>query len=151
MPIKNYKTVVPAKRSVSEIQEILSDHGAISISVRNENRVPTEVSFTLPTRDGEQEFVVRADIAGVRRSLVRAWDARRVPEWWTTDPDKPVDIAWRITRDWIDATCAIIEAGLAEPRQAFLAYAVAVTGRSVYEEIMSRQQLLALPEGRREA
>jgi hypothetical protein len=151
MPIKNFTTVIPARRSVSEIQELLSNHGALSIAVRNERRVPVEITFVLPTNDGEQEFVVPADIEGVLRSIRRDAGSRGVPLSWVGDRVRATDIAWRIVKDWIAATCAILEAGLAEPQQAFLAYATALSGRSVYEELRGRSSVLALPPGQEAA
>lgn len=149
MAIKNAYTRVAAQRSVSEIQEILSEHGAVSVAIINTNRVPTEIRFMLPTEAGEQEFAVVADIDGVLRSINRSAKARVVPLNWENDREKAVDVAWRIARDWIAATCALIEAGLADPRQAFLGY-LQVRGRPLYE-LLAEQRFLALPPGREEA
>ena len=42
-------------------------------------------------------------------------------------------VAWRITKDWVEAQMAIVEAQLASLPEVFLPYAVTNTGQTLFE------------------
>ncbi len=44
-------------------------------------------------------------------------------------------VAWRITKDWVAAQLAIVEAKLAEMAEVFLPYAITKTGNTLYKEL----------------
>src|SRR5207253_3789685 len=56
------------------------------------------------------------------------------------------DVAWRITKDWIEAQLAIIETRMVTMAQVFLPYAVTSTGESMYEYVGRNTSLLLGPE-----
>jgi hypothetical protein len=58
-------------------------------------------------------------------------------------------VAWRITKDWVEAQLAIIESQMVTTAQVFLPYAVTSNGQTLYEYIGQNTQLL-LGEGKQQ-
>lgn len=88
-----------------------------------------QVGFRLPANTPGVLAAMRADKA-VPRSLIKTEQAERV--------------VWRITRDWVRAQLAIIEAGMARLEQVMLPYAVTPSGRTLFEEFEERGGQLLL-------
>jgi hypothetical protein len=150
MPIKNYTSDVLARRTVAEIQEMLSEHGSTDISVRYKDREPVAVWFVIPTKAGDQSFLIPANVGGVRLTMQQQAQRGQIRNYLVTQ-EQATRTAWRIVRDWIAAQLAMVEAGMAEPTEVFLAWAQ-LPGRetTVWEEQQARG-MLALPPAREQA
>lgn len=113
---KNYTTTIGAEKTAVECIGLLRGHKARQVSIDyDEDGQPTGLSFTMTTVLGPRQFAMPVNVAGTQRML-RAECGK---------PSSPVQarhasaeharrVAWRVTRDWLDAQLAIIEAGLAE-------------------------------------
>ncbi len=89
-----------------------------------------DISFRLPT-----------DWRAVQRRL----QTQRVEPRYRTQ-EHALRVAWRITKDWVEAQLAIIESQMVTTAQVFLPYAVTLNGQTLYEYIGQHTQLL-LGEG----
>lgn len=131
MPILNYTTTIPAERTVMEIHQVLARAGAKSINVDYDDEgLPQSVTFLVKVQENWVNFRLPSNYTGVLaalqndptipRRLATVAHARRV--------------AWRITKVWVEAQMAIIEARQAELAEVFLPYAVPNTGRTLYQD-----------------
>ena len=153
MPIKNYTTQIPASRTISEIQQILANHGAKSIMVDyDDSKKPMSLSFLIPTSQGELPFQLPANIAAIARILAadsvsnyRSYDKKYQEEKAKKIADQAYRVAWRILKDWIDAQCAIIESDMVKIEQVFFPYMTLKDGTTMFQAF--EQKHLTLPPG----
>ncbi len=138
MPIKNYTTIVPASRSIEEIQTALVAHGASGVFYEYEQgtgRIEAlkfilmiegkKVGFALPVQWRRFQAVLKKQ--EVRRS---------------DDEDYCYRVAWRDIRDWVLSQLALYETQIVELPQVFLPFAVGKGGRTVYEQVQAGGFLL---------
>jgi hypothetical protein len=59
------------------------------------------------------------------------------------NPDQARRVAWRITKDWIEAQLAIIETRMVTTAQVFLPYAITNNGQTLYTYISENRNLLS--------
>lgn len=139
MPILNYTTKISPSKTIGEIQETLVAHGAKKIVCDyDDNGSPSAVTFGLLMANQMTYFSLPANYSGVLKAMEKD---RKIPRSLCTR-EQSVRIAWRILKDWIEAQCAIIEAGLAEMPEVFLPYAVTKSGGTLYNEIKEGQHKL---------
>lgn len=138
MAILNYTTKISAARTIGEIQEILVTHGATKIVCDYESGIPTSVTFAIALKDELIFFSLPAKYMGVLKAMKRD---RAVKAALCTE-EQAIKVAWRIIKDWIQAQCAIIEAGMAEMAEVFLPYAITKGGDTVYQQFQSNTQSL---------
>lgn len=140
MAILNYTTKISASKTIGEIQEILVEHGASSIACEYDTitKRPTSVKFGLLINNSKVLFELPANYEGVLKAMKNDPTVKSS----FCNIDQAVKVAWRILKDWIEAQCAIIEAGLAEMPEVFLPYAVTKHGSTLYKEIKANTNLL---------
>jgi hypothetical protein len=139
MPLLNYTTSIAPQKTVMEIQSALARAGAsailadydlegniVALSFRLRGENDQDISFKLPT-----------DWKPVHETLKR----QRVSSKYQT-PEQALRVAWRITKDWVEAQLAIIETRMVTTAQVFLPYAITKDGSTVYEYIAGNQALL---------
>lgn len=136
MPIKNYTTVVPANKSVFEIQDSLAKHGAKSVLIDYEQgtgRIEA-VRFLLTFHEGDIGFRLPIDWRKFKAVLIK----QKVPK--AQDDEYCYKVAWRNVRDWVLAQMALYETQMVELPQVFLPYAM--KGDQTFYEVASNQLLL---------
>lgn len=144
MAIKNYTTIVPANRSIAEIQDALVRHGAVGIAMGYEHgtgRISTlhfqlminekPVSFALPVQWRRFQEVLKKQRARGKGKGAR-WD----------NEDYCYRVAWRCLCDWVLAQLALYETQIVELPQIFLPFAVGRDGQTLYDHVMSGQLLI---------
>lgn len=143
MPILNYTTAIKSQKTVGEITQILVKAKCQAVLQEfYEDGRPKAISFRINTAFGMMSFLLPANAEGVYKAMVR--DKRLERRFKTLEQAERV--AWRIVKDWTEAQCAMIEAGLADLEQVFLPYAQRPDGSTFYEDLKSRQfDQLALP------
>lgn len=142
MPIKNYTTIVPADRSIKEIQDALVKHGATGVLYQYEQgtgridsllfRLPVngrDVSFALPV--GWRKFQRVLEVQGIKRS---------------DDEEYVYRVAWRCIRDWVMAQLALYETEIVSMPQVFLPFATNREGRTMYELVLESPAMLGAGE-----
>lgn len=147
MPLLNYTTKIDAFKTISEIQRTLAQCGASAVMTDyDQNGFITSLSFKI--RLGEQEIAFRlpTDWRPVLQVMEQDY---RVPKALKTE-EQALRVAWRITKDWVEAQAAFIETAMVTTAQVFLPYAVTSDGQSLYEYISQNTGLL-LGEGKEQA
>lgn len=149
MPLKDYTTEVSAMKSIGQIQGNLVAHGAKEITVNySPNREPEGLSFTVPTRQGDIPFLLPVNVKKVEAILLNM--RARKPETWDYNyaqvmeriQKRAVMVAWRITKDWVDAQLAFIETEMVTLDEVFLPYMEVKGGQRLYELMVNKGYLL---------
>ncbi|MGB3787811.1 MAG: hypothetical protein WA949_07360 [Phormidesmis sp.] len=129
MAIANYTTKVSQKKTVSEIQDMLAEAGAKSLSVEYVDKQPVGIAFTVDLGDG---YLVPYRVPCNWRGVLVRLRADAVSGQYRNE-DQARRVAWRITRDWLRAQIALTEAGQADLAEVFLPYAIHSSGRTLYQ------------------
>lgn len=140
MPLLNYTTSIAPQKTVMEIQSALAKVGAARILTdfdTDGNIVALSFQINNPETNQPISFRLPTNWKPVQETLKRQRVATRLQT-----PEQALRVAWRITKDWIEAQVAIIETKMVTPAQVFLPYAVTRDGTTVYEYIAGNQQLL---------
>jgi|HubBroStandDraft_4_1064222.scaffolds.fasta_scaffold56907_3 hypothetical protein len=147
-PPLNYTTKIPAKRTLSECQELLAEAGAMAMAVAYQDRNPSGLSFRIDTPNGAQNFILPVNVDGVARLLATADYPSSVK---TADLSRYVSrehayrVGWRVLRDWLEAQLAIVAAGMVTLDEIMLPYLQIGKGETLYRALQSNQ--LALTAG----
>lgn len=138
MPLLNYTTGIAPQKTVMDIQTMLAKAGASKIlaDYDAEGNI-VALSFQLKADQGEISFKLPTAWQPVHETLKRQ---RVSPKYQT--PEQALRVAWRITKDWVEAQLAIIETRMVTTAQVFLPYAITKDGSTVYEYIAGNQTLL---------
>jgi hypothetical protein len=149
----NYTTQIDARRTAGECVDLLADAGADHVSLAMEARAPAGLYFALATPAGRREFRLPVNVPAMQKVLARELAADRphvsaaaFQRMLTTGHAR--NVAWRVCRDWLEATVALVRAEMAALDEAFVAYRVIEggewAGRTVYEAITAGEAA-ALP------
>jgi hypothetical protein len=134
MAILNYTTTIDPLKTIGEIQSILAKHGACSVSTEFSNGIPVGVNFAINLNGELLNFKLPSNAEGVYQALKKD---KKVPNRYKTQ-EQARRVAWRITKDWVEAQMAIVEAGLALLPEVFLPYAVAPNGQTLFEAVQQK-------------
>jgi hypothetical protein len=125
-------------KTVGEIQAMLAKVGASQIMADYDTDGNViALSFRIKV---EQEFIsfkLPTDWKPVQETLRRQNVSRQYQT-----PEHALRVAWRITKNWVEAQLAIIETKMVTTAQVFLPYAITKDGSTVYEYIANNQGLL---------
>lgn len=138
MPLKNYTTIVPASRSIEEIQSALVKHGAAGMLYEYEKGTGRihAFKFALILKGKNVGFALpvnwRLFQAVFKRQRVKRWD----------DEDYVYRVARRNIRDWVLAQLALYETQMVDIPQIFLPFAVSKNGKTLYEQVQDSPLLL---------
>lgn len=142
----NYTTDVSAEKSISEIQRMLAMAGASAV-LSEYNQLGQIVALSFRMKLGGQDISFRLptdprpvlELLGQQKEQYRRAGKRFRA---TVDEDQALRVAWRITKDWVEAQLAIIETRMVTTAQVFLPYAVTAAGQSLYEYVGQHTGLL---------
>ncbi len=137
MPIKNYRTVISALKTASEIQEILAKHGVDSVNIEYLQQKPDAIKFSVTIYKQEYFFRLPCNPHGVLETLKRDGVAKTY-----CNLDRARDISWRIIKDWLDAQLAIIDAGQVTMAEIFFPYLLEANGETIYQKFEYQQRQL---------
>jgi len=145
MPLKNYTTTINARKTASEISQMLAEHGAKAVMLDYDddgevsalsfkiNVNGNDVGFRLPA-DDDAVYKILDEDSNVPNSKVNERQAKRV--------------AWRIIKDWVDSQLALLETRMVDMEEVFLPYAVGENGKTLYESMRERNFQLPSDDGR---
>lgn len=145
MPALNYTTTVPADRTVGECQSILAKSGAASVHVAYSDGRATGLGFTLTTPHGQRQFTLPVDIDAMHRLLTAqardgAWRRAKMSQAKFTSREHAERVAWRVTKDWLEANCALIAAQMATIDMVMLPFLHVDPAHTLYEAYKAREQ-----------
>lgn len=139
MSLLNYTTQIDAFKTISEIQQVLAKCGASAVLTDyDQNGFITSLSFKIKLGEQDISFRLPTDWRPVLTVLEQDY---KVPNRLKTQ-EQALRVAWRITKDWVEAQAAFIETMMVTTAQVFLPYATTGDGRSLYEYIADNNQLL---------
>jgi len=143
MPIKNYTTIVPANRSIEEIQTALVKDGATGMLFEYEQGTGriAQLKFLLPIEGKAVGFALPVEWRRFQAVLKKDGVSR------ATDEDYCYRVAWRCIRDWVLAQLALYETRIVELPQVFLPFAVSKDGTTLYERALKGGLLLGAGNG----
>lgn len=163
MPPLNYTTTVPAERTVGECQSILARSGAHAVQTTYADRRPSGLGFTLDTPHGPRVFTLPVNVEAMQARLAQAErggefprSAKKARGHFSTR-EHAERVAWRVTKDWLEANLALIDADMATLDQVMLPYlrvpALVGGDQTLYEAYREREALAitdtpALTDGR---
>ena len=139
MALKNYTTTINANKTIGEIQEILSKHGATAIMTEYSNGNVIALSFKVETPKGELGIRLPANIEAVQMVLKMQ---RRKNSQIKDTTEQATRVAWRIIKDWVDAQMAILETEMVKMEEIFLPYILNKNGQTLYRAFEKNQLLL---------
>jgi hypothetical protein len=143
MPLLNYTTSVAAPKTAAEMQQLLAKAGARQVMVEYDaDGAPEGLAFTIMTAHGVRSFVLPCDPAPVEKVL----RAQRVERRYQTR-EQATRVAWRITKDWLEAQLALIATQMVALDQVMLPYMTDDDGRTVYQLYVAGVEKFALPPG----
>jgi len=132
MPILNYTTKIAPEKTASEIQTILAKAKAQAVLCEYDTEgLMCAMSFRIMSEYGILSFRLPVNIEGVYQILLEnSAIARRLKT-----REQSARVAWRITKNWVEAQLAIIEAGMATIPEVFLPYLQNDFGQTLYQSL----------------
>ena len=129
--VKSYTTVVPAGRSLDEIEVFLMYFGATGVMKQfNSDRMVHTLAFEIDNK----MFRLPLNVEGVKALLF--------PNSYLSESEKDkraYRVACRVLREWVHAQLSLVASGQAEPRQVLLPYLY--NGRKTLYELYENNQL----------
>jgi hypothetical protein len=149
MPLLNYTTTIKPERTAGEIQGKLAKAGASKILTEYaRDGYPTGLSFIIDTQFGPRPFKLPVVAEPVYSVLRKQHASGQVPRRYV-DMAQARRVAWRITKDWLDAQLALIETEMVPLEQVMLPYMTTDSGQTVFEALKETQlKLPASQDGR---
>lgn len=134
MAILNYTTKIDPFKTIAEIQACLVKHGAKNISIDFEGQLPSALTFMAEIGSEFVSFRLPSNHGGVLRAMEKDRD---IPPRYKTE-DQARRVAWRISKDWVEAQMAIVQAELATLPEVFLPYVVMPSGQTLFGAVNDR-------------
>ena len=144
--IKNYTTDVPIKKTIAEIQKVLSENGATGIATEYENGKIKDIFFKNKVNGKELAFRLPAKPGKVYAALYQekpSYQHDRYGKQWKEGAER---ISWRICKSWLEAQITLINLEQANIEEVFLPYMVVGKNNESLYEVMKEKQFL-LPNG----
>lgn len=137
MAILNYTTSIQAGKTVGEIQQMLANAGAQSVSIQyDDDAMPAALTFTITFCGKPLPFKVPCNADGVYKAICKT----RLPKSQKTVAQAR-RVAWRIIKDWTEAQLAIVESEQAQMAEAFMPYALdTASGQTMFERFTESTQ-----------
>jgi hypothetical protein len=152
--VKNYTTSIPAAKSISEIEDMLLQVGAVNFMKRADpvTRQYIEVAFQIEVSGIAVSYRLPARMDSISQMLASQYNrehSRKAKD--AEEFEKQAyDTAWRILRDWVDAQIEIIRIGMVQAEEVFLPYMLMDRNTTVYDRFINdggMRQLLGKGDG----
>ncbi len=132
MPILFYSTGIDAWKTISEIQQILSRHGATHCSIKNEGSFPVALTFSIDYKGQPLNFLLPCNHMGVLSVFKKD---KKVPRS-SQNETQALRTAWKIIKGWVESQMALVESEQAKPEVIFLPYMVNQNGDTLSKIIL---------------
>ena len=142
-PLFTYTTSIEPQKTVAEIQEVLTSHGAKSILSNYDGEGKIEsLSFMVDTPHGNIAIRLPCNPEPVFEILEQQHKEKIISAKFV-NKHQAIRVAWRIMLYWIKAQMAILETEMVKMEQVFLPYMTMQDGRTLYEKMInSKFQLI---------
>lgn len=145
----NYSTGVAAGQTANEMSSMLAKHGASRVTVEFDAGRHVGLTFTLPTPHGPREFSLPIDVDAVHKLLEKQAKGKVIRKGFS-NAEQAERTAWRVSKDWLAAQLAIIEAQMATLDEVMLPYLIVEPGperKTLYARYREHEASLALTAG----
>ncbi len=124
--LKNYTTMIPAFKSIGEIQEILISFGSQNIIMNADNGKIKAIKFTYRIDDMILPFILPVNVDNAVEVLWREYQKTRHRGSKSKSDfyEEAERISWRIARDWIHSQLSILTIQAADFIDVFAGYLV---------------------------
>lgn len=146
----NYTTKIPHSVTTGECLSMLARAGAAAVSIEFDSEaVPCGIGFRLNTPHGPRHFSLPVSIDGVHAILLKerkpggriaSLHLSAAQRDQLASRDRAADIAWRVVKDWLEATLALIAHGMADLTEVMLPHLVVDEGRTLWQAYQAREQ-----------
>jgi hypothetical protein len=149
----NYTTTVPAPQTIAECLTFLAEAGAASVSIHYDAaHQPSGLSFSLNTPHGARNFTLPVNVDGCWAAITKMLrtNAPHVSRGQLNklgSRQHAHDVAWRVVKDWLEATLAIIAAQMATLDEVMLPYLHVDEERTLWQAYREREDALELEAG----
>lgn len=146
MPILNYTTKIDAWKTISEIQQILSKHGATHFSIKNEGSRPVAVSFSIDFKGQPLNFLLPCNFSKVWLIIKKDMKAVKVLKAKNKfNEEHSFIVSWRIIKDWIEAQLALVEVEMVTVQEVFMPYLIInASGQTLSDKLLNHGGLKLL-------
>lgn len=143
----NYTTRIHHGVTTGECVSLLARAGAAAVSIEFEagTGLPNGIGFRLNTPHGPRHFTMPVQIDGVHQTLTQAnregklrSDGHRSAS--LASREQATNVAWRVMKDWLEASLARIAAGMAELSEVMLPYLNVDDSRTLWQAYQAREQ-----------
>jgi hypothetical protein len=132
MALLNYTTSISVHKTLSEIQEILVEHGARKVMIDyDENKRVNSLNFTVFLRNTEIPFSLKAKPSAILKIMQKQKACGEIKT--KVDYEQAERVAWRIFKTWIDSNLALLEAEQMGFEQLFLSSIMNKNGETLFE------------------
>jgi hypothetical protein len=142
--MKNYTTKIPAKQTVGEITELLTEHYAENIMIINNDRKPKAIKFILIVVDKEVGFLLEANVDATYRAMVADKKVTKAHK----NKEQAERTAWRTLKEYLHIKLDYIsieqnkEARMLKMQEEFFGSMITPNNKTVFELFKENQQLL---------
>jgi len=143
--MKNYTTKIPAKQTVGEITDLLTEHDAVRITINNnESRNPKAITFTLIIEEKEVGFLLEANVDATYRAMVADKKVTKAHK----NKEQAERTAWRTLKEYLHIKLDYIaieqdkEARMFKMQEEFFAKMITPNNQTVFQFFKSNSQLL---------
>lgn len=140
MPLLNYTTKVSVDKTITDIQKILAKAG-VSRIMHDYDTLGKPIALTFQILLEGQPINFRLPVDWQSTQQVLKNDRVRY------DDDHARRVAWRVTKDWVEAQMALLATKSVTLPQLFLPYAIDSNGITLYDKIAADPSML-LGDGR---
>ena len=135
-PLFTYTTSIEPQKTVGEIQEVLTSHGAKSIlsDYDSEGKIKS-LSFMVSTPHGDMAIQLPCNPEPVYRILKQQYEEKIISAGFVNE-HQALRVSWRIILYWVKAQMAILETEMVQIEQIFLPYMTMKDGRTLYEKMI---------------
>jgi hypothetical protein len=140
MPLLNYTTEISESKTLGEITGLLISAKAQAILTEFDGvGNATAVSFKIVGKFGPMSYRLPCEYKAAQQVLNTQSRTGKVPSRYFNDAVQARRVAWRITRQWLEAQLALVELQMVPIEQIFLSYMQTDDGRTVYERLEERK------------
>ncbi|MBA7525329.1 hypothetical protein ES705_17480 [subsurface metagenome] len=135
-PLFTYTTSIEPQKTVGEIQEVLTSHGAKSIlsDYDGEGKIKS-LSFMVNTVHGDMAIQLPCNPEPVYKILKQQYREKIISAGFVNE-HQALRVSWRIILYWVKAQMAILETEMVQIEQIFLPYMTMKDGRTLYEKMI---------------
>ena len=123
MALKNYTTGIKIEKTISEIESILTSHGATHIfKMYDEKGNILAVAFKCIVNEQLIAFKLPMEDQKILQVFKNEHKQGKLPARYANDIEQARRTGWRIIKDWIDSQMALIEINIVKFEEIFLPY-----------------------------